>query len=347
MPPDAAVESIVDSQWSIGPGTPEYRSGLGSRRLFYRQSPYGMPIYGNAGDMWIDLESGRNLSYVSKHWYSLEEDGLVRIITASEALRRFKENSEETSPDSLYNLTIQDMKLGYSAPNQNTSAYLEPVWVINATNEILGKPQILIIPAGNVPDQKELYGKNHFGSIRNFTQLKGVVPKPDITKEMSNFLVGTTGPISEEDTKESIRAFLNNHPVNLTYKGRAMQYHRCGHEYLGDYSVASSENCTFKVDSYSGMVISAFVDSSCSDLRIEKLPTAKKVNPESVKMLVADFTRKHYPQFDSQNIAVISAGGDDAYYLKGSSIYFIICFNPATGNLQYYQVFNSKSDLSC
>jgi hypothetical protein len=346
MPPDAAVESIVDSLWSIG-GTSGHRSGLGNRRLSYRQSPYGMPIYGNAGDMWIDLNSGRNLSVLSKKWYSLEEDGLIRIIPASEALHRFKENSEKTSPDSQYNLTIRDMKLGYSAPSQNTSAYLEPVWVINATNEILGTPQLLIIPAGTIPDQKELYGKNLFGNIRNFTLLKGKVPKPDIPREMHNYLVGPTGPLGEEQIKESIRSFLDHHQVNLTYQGRAVRLYRCGDEYLGDYSVASTGNCSFEVDSYSGMVIKAFVDNSCSDIRIGNLPAAIKNDPDSARKLIADFARKQYRQYDTQDVSVFPMGWDGVYYLKGKSVLFIVAFDPVSGNLQGYQVFNHHSDLLC
>ncbi|OPX63862.1 MULTISPECIES: hypothetical protein [unclassified Methanoregula] len=353
MPPDAVFTSIMDSStWSIGrEGDPGFRSAVGTRRLNYRQTRYGMPIHGKTGWLEIELSFGGNVTILRKHWFSIEEQGLERIIPASQAIERLKNGEGKNLPPRVLNLTIHDMKPGYYAPDNVTkSSYLEPVWIINATDEIQNKSLRLYVPAGTDSGRAVVSKSLIPAPVRNFSQVSGKVPQPDVTM-VSNVLIGTNGPIGNQAALESIRNFTNNPDINLTYNGRFIEHNECGRVYFWNYYDFTSPDCEFKVETYTGTILFAVMNKSCSNVKIHNLSTLVGSDPEHARNLVTAIVRDRYPEFDEQHMSV-SGGGIDKWYgisygAGGNSSSLFMAFNKEEGQLTLYELWNSNEVTQC
>jgi hypothetical protein len=349
MPEDAVPISVRDrSWWSNG----QY-SGVGSRMITYRQSPYGMPVFGSAGSMSIEVGGLGNISEIEKRWVSFEEAGLARVIPASEAIRRLERGEGKNILLDALNLTIHDMKLGYYTPvNATVPQYLEPVWVINTTDEIQSRPLTFFVSAEMDPEQHEVYDRNGPGTIRNFSQVKGTVPQPDKTIA-SNVLIGTSGPVGKERALESVRKFTDNPDISLTYNGRFIEHNECGRVYYWVYYDFTSPGCEFKIETYTGCVLSATMNKACSNAGIRDLTEMMNTTPEQADMLVVNFTRDRYFQFDEHHMAVTYRQSytlydpETRFYLEGVSSSIILGFDPDNGLLRDYTVFNSNEVTMC
>jgi hypothetical protein len=349
MPEDAVPISVRDSsRWSDG----QY-SGVGSRMITYRQSPYGMPVFGSAGSMSIEVGGRGNISEIEKRWMSLEEAGLTRVIPASEAIRRLERGEGKNILLDALNLTIHDMKLGYNTPvNATVPQYLEPVWVINTTDEIQSRPLTFFVSAEMDPEQHELYDRNGPSTIRNFSQVKGNVPQPDRTIA-SNVLIGTSGPVGKERALESVKKFTDNPNISLTYNGRFIEHNECGRVYYWVYYDFTSPGCEFKVETYTGSVLSATMNTSCTNAGIRDLTKIMNSTPEQADVLVVNFTRDRYFQFDERHMTVTYRQSYDSYdpeirfYFEGDSSSIIIGFDRDNGLFRDYAVFNSNKVMMC
>jgi len=355
MPGDAVLISVWNSSsgwWNGSISEINFNSAI--RSVDYRQRPYGMMIAGSTGKMSIKVGGHGNISDIRKDWLSLEEKGLIRIIPASEAFQKLKNGEMKKIPYDALDLTIHDIKFGYYPPvNDSVPQYLEPVWIFNATDKIHGRSLAIYVSAEMNPEQHELYGEKLTGNSRNFSQIEGTVPQPDITPS-SNILIGTSGPVGIERARESVRSFLNNPDNNLTYTGRFIEHNECGWVYYWVYYDFTAPGCELKVDSYTGSVLSADVNRSCTNVGIKKnLSEIANLPTENADMLIVNFSREHYSQFDKRNMTVkyrrLFNLNDDAihYNLEGDSAIIILGFNRDDGLLRYYKVFNSNEATMC
>ena len=351
MPRDAVVTSVEDSSWySEGSSTVTIKSGVGSRKVYYRQSPYGMPVFGNAGEMSVEFGFGGNVSEIDKHWLTLEETGLARVVPASKGIRRLERGDARNMPDDVLNLTIHDMRLGYFTPvNDSNPPYLEPVWVFNTTDEIRSRALTLIVSAEMIPEQHDVYDRSGSGTIRNFSEREGKVLQPDVQTE-SNVLIGTSGPVGKEKALDAIRKFTGNPDINLTYNGRFIEHNECGWVYYWNYYDFTYPGCEFKVETYTGSVLSAVMTQSCTNVRIRNLLEIGNTTPEVAGTLVSNVTRDRYSRYDKDHMTVILRelyNSGIVYRFDGDSSSIFITFNQDDGLLTRYEVINSKEMTMC
>ena len=349
IPADAQVESIEDLESSCH----GYNCSVTKRAVRFRQTPYGMPVFGRDGRMSVNLYAVGEPGGIYKLWLPLDEVGIIRVISASEAVERLRDGEVKNSLPDVLNLTVHNMKLGYYTPeNYTVLPYLEPIWVIDTTDEITNWSMIFYVPAEMRPDQHELYDNMPPGTIRNFSQQIGNVPRPDISSA-SNILIGTSGPVGEDKARESIEKFTGKSIPSLSYNGRFKEFNSCGQEYYWIYYGFTSPGCEFKVETYTGSVISAAMNRSCANIGITGLSDTMKNSPEDANALVRTFVRNRYYNFDLHHMQV-SYGEMPSryipnihYYLEGDSTNIDLSFFPDSGMLNNYAVYNSDQMTHC
>lgn len=352
LPADSVITDIKEtSHWGLGwEGKPGYRSEVGNRRVYYQQSPYGMPIYGNGGSMTVELSFGGNLSNLQKHWLTLEESGMARVIPASAAIEKLGRGEVKNMPAGILNLTVNDMRLGYYTPvNATVPQYLEPVWVANVTDEIHNQGLALFVPAEDSTGGYSSPGGIIAMSARNFSQLGGTVPQPNV-RTASNILIGTTGPVGVNKALDSIQKFTGNPEINLTYNGRFIEQEVCGPVYFWNYYDFTSPNCSFKVETYTGIVLSGSMNRSCSEAGIPALLETGNSTPGAANSMVVNFTRDRFPLYDNDYVTV--AGRDIyrstiIYHLTGNSSNIYATFDAGDGSLIQYGVYDRGEIMMC
>jgi hypothetical protein len=351
MPGDAFFTSAEETSWySYGSSEVIIKSGVGSRRVNYRQSPYGLPIFGNGGTLSIEFGFGGNVSEINKHWLSLEEAGSGRVIPASDAIGRLQRGKGWDIPDEPLNLTIHDIRMGYHTPVNTTHLqYLEPVWVVNATDTIQSRSLTFFVPALVQSDHQAPHENSVSGIFCNFSQRNGEVPESDVTN-VSGVLIGTSGPVGRESALASIRNFTDNRDINLSYNGRFTEHNECGRVYFWNYYDFSSPGCEFKVETYTGTVLSATVNGSCSRTGIANISGIPGSRQEDIDGLVLNFTRSQYPDFGKRNMTFIDRQLSDygiMYIIEGNSATIFLTFDKHEGLLNKYEVFNSNEMTMC
>jgi hypothetical protein len=355
MPRDAVLDSIRDeSSGCMHTGSDE-KCFVTSRRIVYRQKPYNVTIHGKAGGLSIELTAGGFPSNINKEWLTLDEVGVVHIIPASEAIERLRHGEGKNIPLDPLDLTILSVEPGYYTPeNVTNGSYLEPVWTVNARDEIQKKALTLYIPAGKIPSQTELYSVSGPGISYNFSEAGGTIPLPDVSTA-SHVLVGTSGPVGEEAARESIRKFTANPGIALDYHGQSSRQHEgCGGQnYNWVFYDFKSGSCEFYVDTYTGSMIFASLDKSCTDIGIKDLPELAKQSPDEAKQNVSDFIREWYPQFDQRHMKLQYWNMPDSYQpdigfsFTGDNTNIDLSFDPADGYLKQYAVYNSNFIGKC
>jgi hypothetical protein len=355
MPRDAELDSIQDdSRICIHTNSGENCS-VTSRRIVYLQKPYNVTIHGTAGRISMTLTAGGIPSGIYKHWLTLDEVGTVHIIPASEAIERLRQGEGKNIPLDPLDLTILSAEPGYYTPENVTNAsYLEPVWTINARDEIQKIALTLYIPAGKTPAQTELYPVSGPGISYNFSEAGGTIPRPEVSTA-SHVLVGTSGPVGEDAARESIRKFTANPGIALDYHGQSSRQHEgCGGQnYNWVFYDFTSGSCEFYINTYTGSVIFASLDPSCADIGKKDLPEQAKQSPDEAKQNVSDFIRERYPQFDQRHMklqywnAPNSYQPDIGFSFTGDNTNIDLSFDPDDGHLKQYAVYNSNFVGKC
>ena len=354
MPPEAVITSMIEgSRWGIGSQDGTVKSEVGTRRIYYRESPYGMTIYGTGGQMFVEIGFGGNVGLLEKDWLSLREVGLVRVIPASKAIEKLRQGEAINAPLEAVNLTVSDISMGYYSPvNTTEPRRLEPVWVISATDEIQQRSLRLFVLAASDTIPPELNDKKDPGVVRTFSQRGEKIPAPDITGA-SNLLIGTSGPVGEARALDSIRNFTGNPDLALTYNGRFVEHEECGQVYYWVYYDFTSPGSHFKVNTYTGAVLSAEMNRSATAIGIKNLAELMNNSMEGADPLIMNFTRSRDPLFDKRNMKIAyrqmpdNSYSDISFSLKGDSSKIYLSFYPDTGLLERYAVFNSDSMTMC
>jgi len=358
IPKDAVLTSIsVSSSWASNNGTAK-SLGIGTRRIYYRQMRYEMPVYGNAGSMSVELGARGVLSGLNKHWLTLEETGMTRIVPASEAIKRLETGQGRDTPDLVFNLTIQDMQLGYYTPvNTTVPQYLVPIWIVNATDEIRGRSLTLYVPAESASSELVASSRNPSDNRTNFTQIRNTSFRPDVSFPVRMWL-GTSGPVGKEKALETIKKFTENPGINLSYEGRFFEHGSggCGgSSYFWDYYEFLSPTCNFKVDAFTGTMISASLDPACSDAGIGKFSLEKVAPPKSTLAAVTNFTRDRYYHFNQRHLNLTpydSYDYNNLFVFEGDralqSDYGVrLVFNTSDGLLSNYMVTDDYVQYLC
>jgi|GEM_PF-7034913 len=358
MPKDAVLTSItVSSSWASDNGTAK-SEGVGTRRVYYRQMRYAMPMYGTAGSMSVELGARGALSNLNKHWLTLEETGMTRVVPASEAIKKLKNGQGRDTPDLVFNLTIQDMQLGYYTPvNSTVPQYLVPIWIVNATDEIRGRSLTLYVPAELESPKLDYYLQGSSDKQPNFTQIRNASLRPDVSFPVIMWL-GTSGPVGKENALESVKKFTENPGINLSYEGRFFEHGSggCGgSSYFWDYYEFSTQACNFKVDAFTGSMITASLDPICSNAGIGKVSLEKKAPSESTLIAVTNFTRDRYYHFDRRHLNLTPYSIYDynnLFVFKGDralqSNYGVrLVFNATNGLLSDYMVTDDYVQYLC
>jgi hypothetical protein len=326
IPKDAVLSSV-----NIGASEGTYNGATGietdvadERCANYNQVLYGIPITGHGGYLNVCITGGGNPDLISKHWKSVEEVGMERVIPASEAILRLKNYDgmfnppTRTSiydyiPDMAFNLTITGMKMGYFASNDTANeTYIEPVWIISAIDTIRSMPFTFYIPASYNPGQYDL-NNDLFGNQRNFSQVKGIMPGPDISFPQT-ILMGTSGPIGTNAAQDAVRQFIENPGLNLTYNGRFLSSsNACEGGYQGEYYSFNTSDCQFQVDVFTGSIILASINESCITPGFSGKYVTGNITKEEAISLAENFAREKYPLFDKKHMIY-----DNSTYLEKS-----------------------------
>ena len=359
MPKDAVITSIItSSEWATVSGINSGKSGVGTRRIYYRQELHEMPVYGNAGSMGIELGARGALSNLNKHWLTLEETGMTRVVPASEAIKRLENGQGRDTPDLVFNLTIYDMQLGYYTPvNSTVPQYLVPVWIMNATDEIRGRSLTLYVPAGSEPSEWDYYFRDPFDNRTNFTEMRNTSLQPDLTFPVRMWL-GTSGPVGKEKALEAIKKFTENPGINPSFEGKFFEHGSggCGgSSYFWNHYEFSTLKCNFKVDAFTGTIISASLDPSCSNAGIGNFSLEKRSPSESTISTVTNFTKDRYYHFDQRHLNLTpynSYNYNNLFIFKGDraleSDYGVrLVFNSTDGLLLSYQVTDDTVQFLC
>jgi hypothetical protein len=351
IPRDAQLESNqADSTACIGKDC-----FVTARFLKYRQKPYGIPIYGDGGRLNIVLTAGGIPSDISKHWLTLDEVGIVKVIPASDAIERLRAGEGKNIPLDPLDLTIASAEPGYFAPDNITNgSYLEPIWIITARDEIQKKALTLYVPAGKMPAMMELSSVSDQGIDRNFTAAGGTIPRPDVSTAL-HIMVGTSGPVGKNAAQESIQKFTDNPGIALDYRGQSSrQNDGCGGQnYNWVFYDFTSGNCEFYVDTYTGSVIYATMDRSCTRTGIPALPSLAMKSPEDATNNVSEFLHDKYLQYDQRHIVSRYKNLPDSYHndieygFTGDNTNIDLAFDPGDGRLTQYAVYNSNRIGKC
>jgi len=331
-----------------------------TRRLTYLQKPYGFSIVKKGGKMQVDIGAGGVIPELEKHWYSLEETGLIKIISQSEAVQRLQEGQCHDLPDLALNLSIHNMTLGYYPPvNKIVPQYLEPVWIIDAIDETRGRSMQLYVPAeanqsgGYKTPELPVSRYKNFTLIRNDTiRQKNIYP--------AGIWLGPTGPVDRENASNTIKMFTEKPDLNLTYKGRFFESGSggCGgSSYFWDYYEFSTPDCNFRVDSYTGTMLLASLNTTCSNAKIGAFNMSKATVPlPSMISKVTNFTRERYYHFDQRrmnlDVSSYSWYSNDFFDFRGDravqSDYEIwLNFRPDDGLLTNYVVRDDVVEYAC
>jgi hypothetical protein len=236
--------------------------------------------------------------------------------------------------------------------NETVQQYLEPIWILNATDEIQNEPLTIFVSAGMDPKLHNLYEYTGSKTIRNFSEIGGMVPQPDITAE-SNILIGTSGPVGEAQARDSIRKFTENQNISLTYNGRYIEHNECGRAYYWNYYDFTSADCEFKVETYTGLILSASMTEFCTNAGIRDLAEMMNATPERAEMLAVNFTRDRSPLYDTHHMTVTyrqpyqQYDPDIGFGFTGGSTSIFIGFNRDTGLFREYTVINSNKIMQC
>lgn len=317
VPKDAVLSSVDVMEWS---GTYNSTSGIETQWATkwcakYTQFLYEKPIIGYGGSLSVCIINGGKPSSISKHWMSVEEVGMERVIPASEAIERLKNHEGRFNPptrtliydyipDAAFNLTIKEMELRYFVSDNSTNeTYLEPVWRISTIDNIRHMPFIFYIPAGYQPAQYTHPNSDLFGNPRNFSQIKGSMPVSDISLPQT-VLIGTTGPLGKNAAEESVRKFIENEEINLTYNGRYRSSSSvCNGGYQGEYYSFNTTDCQFQVDTYSGVIISASLNKSCVKPDFSGKTSLGNLTKDEATSLADRFAREKYSFFDEKHMS--------------------------------------------
>lgn len=332
-----------------------------TRRIHYRQLPYGMPIVGKGGTMVVEIGANGVLPELTKRWYTLEETGLIRIIPQSEAVQRLRNGQCRNLPDLALNLTIHEMKTGYYPPmNKTTPQYLEPVWIVDATDEIRGRSFQLYVPAEADVLKENVSPEIPVSQYRTFTLIRNDSIPSDISYPSRMLWLGASGPVGKEKASDTIRSFTEKPDINLTYEGRFTEQGGggCGGtSYFWDYYGFSTPDCNFKVDTYTGTMLSAALNASCSNAGIGTFTFAKETIPsESMRSAVTNFTREQYYHFDqrhmNQDMRAARYYANNFFEFSGdrsidSEFRVFLVYQPGNGLLSSYTVTDNVVQYLC
>lgn len=377
LPPDANLTGIAATARG---GSYDFETNIETSEVLercvnYDQVLYGTPLIGHGGYLTVCLTNDGQPDLIDKQWKTVEEVGLEEIIPASEALLRLQ-NYEgsfrpptravvyDYIPDGAFNLTISDMEFRYFASNDSVNgAYLEPVWKISAVDEIRKKRFIFYVPAGSRPAKYRYHDPDVSGIRKNFSQLHGSLPVADISFPR-DIMIGTNGPVGETIARESVREFVENPEINLSYEGRfrlSPSSSGCLNGYQGEYYSYSSGECHFHVDVYTGAVVSALINESCIRPGFSGKSVAGNISSDEADKLSEKFSRAKYQNFDRYHLTknrapyLFKSKGHGNYYLTSysgdfSAIWYSgveVDIRVADGLVTSYSVTDNYLDYSC
>lgn len=362
LPEDAVlinIENGTQGGW-YNPTTKE--SGptiVETRKIHYLQRPYGMPIVGKGGSMEVEIGAHGILPELTKRWFTLEETGLTWIIPQSEAVQRLRNGQCRNAPDLVLNLTINDMKAGYFSPvNKTALQYLEPVWIVNATDEIRGRSLQLYVPAEADELKANISPNIPVSHYRNFTLVRNDSIPSDISYPLKMLWLGASGTVGKENASDTIRSFTEKPEINLTYEGRFTEQGGggCGGvSYFWDYYEFSTPDCRFKVDSYTGTMVSATLNTSCSNAGVRNYSFENKVPSNATISTAVNFTRERYYHFDQRHLTLypfFSWSNKNDFIFEGDwgldSRYGVeLIFRPSDGLLMSYTITDDVLHYLC
>jgi hypothetical protein len=330
-----------------------------TRRISYRQRPYGIPIVEEGGSMEVEIGANGVLPELTKRWFTLEETGLIRIIPQSEVVQRLRNGQCRNAPDLALNLTIYDMKVGYYPPvNKTMPHYLEPVWIVNATDEIRGRSLQLYVPAEIDELKMKVSPDVPVSRYRNFTLVRNDSVPSDISYPLRMLWLGASGPVGKERASDTIGSFTEKSDINLTYKGRYTEQGGggCGGvSYFWDYYEFSTPDCNFKVDTYTGTMLSAVLNTSCSNAGVRNYSFQNKIPSNATISTAVNFTRERYYHFDQRHLKLYPDFpwfNSNDFIFEGDwgldSRYGVeLIFRPSDGMLMSYTITDDVLHYAC
>jgi hypothetical protein len=353
VPKDAVMSSLQESEWS---GVYDGKTGVETTWAtewcaHYTQLFYGKPVTGSGSYLIVCITGGGKPTLIRKNWLSIEEVGMERVIPVSEALLRLKNHDGKFDPptktiiydyipEGAFNLSVMDIEMRYFASENSTNrTYLEPVWRISAVDNIRRMNFIFYIPASYRPAKYTHLKSDLFGNQRNFSQIKGNLSAMDVSPSQY-VLMGTSGPIGKDGAQKIVRQFIENPDLSLTYNGRyRSSSSMCEGGYQGEYYSFNTSDCDFKVDVYSGSIISASINESCIKPGFSGKYLTGNVTKEEASFLADHFARQKYLYFDEKHLTTTHPPSLYGSQLDGAySIYYSGDFGTLTESGLYISV---------
>jgi len=153
-------------------------------------------------------------------------------------------------------------------------------------------------------------------------------------------LMGTSGPIGKDGAQKIVRQFIENPDLSLTYNGRyRSSSSMCEGGYQGEYYSFNTSDCDFKVDVYSGSIISASINESCIKPGFSGKYLTGNVTKEEASFLADHFARQKYLYFDEKHLTTTHPPSLYGSQLDGAySIYYSGDFGTLTESGLYISV---------
>ncbi len=354
LPKNAVLSSLEETAWggTIDPSTWIETKHAEEWCANYHQYLYGEPVTGHGGSLAVCIVSEGKPDLIRKKWVSVEEVGMERIIPPSEAVNRLEKRDGRFNPptktliynyipDGPFNLSIKTMEVRYFVSEDPANqTYLEPVWRISSFDTVRGMPFIFYIPAGYRPVKYTRSIRDIFGNQRNFSQIGGNLSSLNVSPS-SYVAIGTSGPIGKDAAMKSVQEFIENTAANLTYHGRFRSVSdMCSGGYQGEYYKINTTDCEFRVDVFSGTMISARLHESCVRPGFSGKSEKRNITTAEARDLSDTFVQKKYPNFNEKHL-VLSYGPDFNKDRDGD--YFRISYSGDFGAISDSGVYMSVS----
>jgi PKD repeat protein len=107
-----------------------------STNVQYSRSLNEGPVVGEGAFINIELGDNGELLYLNKEWKSVSPNGVLPVISLTDAIQKLKRGEVLNPKRDAYNVSIIKIRLGYYEKGRNQSQeYLDPAWLFRGTIE--------------------------------------------------------------------------------------------------------------------------------------------------------------------------------------------------------------------